>query len=360
MPKFISQEDFEYETMCGSTREVFVYGLGHVQWSPLVMTSYRPDTMGNIFSSNSSYHAKYHSVKFEMTVSNSEEYRKALADEIKNAITSGNLVWDPSSGYVKELAANSSVDVSVDEDDMATVSVKEGVSRHTTTVSVQQLMSDIQKLNFKKAGTNVTDVINIDLESRGQVIREADYGNLSREARKLASKVLLVQKPLQFASDRLFLYSKIIAQGGTKLVFPFEGFKGFIPNVRGWVGALPKLGMEFSNTTVVNSAKYLKIVGKSIGWAGVVFGVVDILNNELTISNGLYTGMAVLMLNPYTAPIASGYFITNMVLEFCTDKGIGEHLEETMKRLRPVFIDTHPDMSNYNLIEILELKKNLT
>lgn len=359
MPKFISQEDFEYETMCGSTREVFVYGLGHVQWPPLVMTSYRPDTMGNIFSSNSSYHAKYHSVKFEMTVSNSEEYRKALADEIKNAITSGNLVWDPSSGYVKELAANSSVEVSIDEHDIATVSVREGVSRHTTTVSVQQLMSDIQKLNFKKVGTNVTDVINIDLESRGQIIREADYGSLSREARKLASKVLLVQKPFQLAADRLYLYSKVIAQGGTKLVFPLEGFKKFIPNTRGWVGALPKLGIELSNTTVVSSAKWLQRVGWGVAGVGVLWGVYDISNNGFTISNTLYTGMAVLMLIPYTAPIASSYFITNMILEFCTDKGIGEHLEETMKRLRPVFIDTHPDMGNYNLIEVLELKKNL-
>lgn len=73
-----------------------------------------------------------------MNISNSKEYRKALADEIKNTITSGNLVWDPASGYVKELAANSSVDVSVDQYDMATISVRDGVTRHSTTVSVQQ------------------------------------------------------------------------------------------------------------------------------------------------------------------------------------------------------------------------------
>lgn len=35
MPQFISQEEFEYQTMCGSTQEVFVYGLGHVQWTPI-------------------------------------------------------------------------------------------------------------------------------------------------------------------------------------------------------------------------------------------------------------------------------------------------------------------------------------
>lgn len=361
MTKFISQEDFEYQTICGSTKEVFVYGLGHVQWTPIVMTSYRPDTMGNIFASASFYHAKYHSVKFEMNVSYSDEYRKALADEIKNAITSGNLVWDPASGYVKELAPNSSVDVSVDENDVATISVREGINRYTTTVPVEKLITDIQRLNFKKATANVADVININIESGGgQVTREVDYGDLSREARKLSSKVMILQKPFQMAADRLLLYSKTVAQGGTKLVFPFEGFKNFIPNTRGWVGAIPKLGVEFSSTTVIRSANYLKIVGKGIGIAGVTAGGYDIWNNGFSLSNTLYTGMAVLLCIPYTAPVASGYFIIDMILNYFTDKGIGEHLEETMKLLSPVFIDTDPNMSNYNLIDVLELKKNLT
>lgn len=361
MTKLISQEDFEYQTMCGSTQEVFVYGLGHVQWTPIVMTSYRPDTMGNIFATTASYHAKYHSVKFEMNVSYSEEYRKALAEEIKNTITSGNLVWDPSSGYVKELAPNSSVEVSVDAYDVATISVREGITRHTTTVPVEKLTEDIKKLNFRKIGTNVADVLHIDLESTVSVIREADYGQLSRKGRKYSSIVMAIQKPLQFATNRLLLYSTTVARGGTKLVFPLDGFKNIIPNTKGALGALPKLGIELSNTTIIRSANYLRWIGKGIGAVGIGVGFYDMGVNGITLSNGLYTGMAVLLCIPDTAPIATSYFIIDMMLNRFTDKGIGEHLEETMRLLRQrLFIDTDPNMRNYNVIDILEFKKNLT
>lgn len=336
MKRMLTQEEFEFQTMCGSTNDAFIFGVGSAQWQPTVSASSCPNTMGNIFADNAWYSSIYLMPKNELDIStNSEEYRKAVANEIKNTITDGNTIWDPISGYAKELSGNGSVDIQLDESDMVTVTVRDGGKRYDTTVPLEQMLSAFENPKVKPLPKDSMPNVTYNAESGIEIKQENknfDYAKFSREARKWSGRVITIQKPFQLAADRMTLYSKTIRPGGTSRVFPFDyRYPKWIRGGRSIVPSLGGLGIDLSNSTIITASKYLKWLGKGVGAAGVIIGGIDIYKNDLNWSNGLYTGMATLALFPETAPIAICYFIVDTVLEISTDKGIGNYIEDSLK-----------------------------
>lgn len=332
MPKLISQDEFEYMVMCGSTADAYVYGLGHVRWLPAMQASVQPAGIGSL------QNGMYLQPKLEMDIDEtSEDYFRAIADEIKNTITSGNQVWDPLSGYTKELAPNSSVDVSVSPLEMVTVTVRENGSSNTTTVHIDQLMEAFANPQIKPIHSPSTEIPITYNGETGKTwkdkIKDLDYHDYSNKARVWAGRAMGVQKPFQQSIDNLYLYSRTISSGGTKLVHPLDALRlpkwGWLGKYKGYYPT-PRIGFEMTNSTIIKTATCLKWIGRGLGGAGVGLGLWDIRDNGLNWSNGLDTSMAVLALNSYTAPIATVYFTASFVTYIVTDKSLSEHVDDHM------------------------------
>ena len=184
MPNVLSVEEFEYQTMLGSTNNSVVWGLGEVQWQPTFFVS------PNIIISNSPFHpvrkgnSLYLHPRFELTINDDEsEYKRTIENEIKEMITDGKSFWDLSTGNIEYLPPSSTVSVKIDDYDQVTikVSTKDKNSKTvSTTMSLDSLtallaLGPMQSLMNQPIIMNQNPEVNI-IRSIGNIIPEMQEG----------------------------------------------------------------------------------------------------------------------------------------------------------------------------------------
>lgn len=149
----------------------------------------------------------------------------------------------------------------------------------------------------------------------------SDYHDVSMMLRKYSGYALAIQKPLELAFTAGTRYPSQLYPGNTtNVVFQKAvlGKKIYVP-----------LG-NHNTATVGKLSKTLKIAGKTLGVAAVGFGVYDMTQNGINMSNGLDTSMALLALSPtgIGQAIAGTYFLCNAISQATTGKDIGQHIQE--------------------------------
>jgi hypothetical protein len=338
MSKLLSAEEFEYQTMLGSTNDSVVFGIGHIQWQPCFTLSPGINISDNPFNCIPNYNSLYPLPNMELTINDDySEYNKALEYEIKQTITDGKSFWNVISGKVDRLPSNSKVEVKIN-DEKVHITIK-------TPNSSNELISNLN--DFLNCASNPpsfhdqTLTTNINSEVVIPINNNIDFDYYSREARKLAAKVNTVQKPFQLAEKRMMLYTKTPSPGGTTRLFPFE--RRF-PKWAGKYGdklispRLGTLGIDMSNSTIMKASKYLKWGGRGIAGVGIIAGAFDMHFNGINFSNGLHTAMSVVALIPGGQSIAGVYFLVDLAVTFTTGKDIGAHIDDCIKEDEPLSV----------------------
>lgn len=344
MSRILSIEEFEYQTMLGSTNDAFVWGIGEIQWNPGFLVSPNAITSDDIFNGYSPSNSVYLHPISEMNINEDRSgYKKAIEKTIKNLVTDGNTFWDiAGDGNVRFLSGDSKVSVNIDDFDQLTISLKTQDSSFTSTMSLEDFLG---QLKYSQPTPNYAN-IPVDLLKNEEVRipgknRSIDYMYYSKQARKISGYLNSVQAPLGDAFKRMVLY-KSITNVNPKASYPVS--KAFrLPQWK-WLGKLRGFGtgltLEIPTPVIKWGSLILKQLSGVIGGLGVVFGIRDILTNGFNVSNVLHTTMSVLTLCPKTRVIAGCYFLINGVVEYFTGQDIGEHIEEFWKRnISPLFND---------------------
>lgn len=336
--RVISIEEFEYETMMGSTQDSIVWGLGVVEWKSVFMLTPGQYISSSPFNPMPTDNSLYLQPRWEMTVDvDNDLYKKALEDEIREALTDGKSFWDINSNTVCPLPYGANISVKIDDVNNVRIagwgSSQNGSYRSEISMSLEHLTTILNNgPNGTSGSSNNQSVIirnnpeyGIDLQDKS-----IDFNYYSRKARKISGFLNTMHLPLSLAKKRMYLYRNIPSPGGTTRVFPLE--KRY-PQWAGKYGGkliaprLGTIGVDMTNSSIIRTSNILKMGGKLVAIGGLALGAKDIYDNGLSFSNGLHTGMAVIAILPGGQGIAGVYFLIDAGVTIFTGQGIGEHID---------------------------------
>lgn len=323
MPEIISQDEYNYRASLGDTNEYIIPGVGRTiyNYSMIGTQQYLPDE--DKLSPSKRISSTYYS-----SIINDDIYRSLLATEIENILYDNNDFFNPTTGMLEPFP-NAKVNVVLDRNNVVTIKIKNQIQVPFNNYEERTITIDLDHLIYVLQNNRCVSSrkwLSVSKEGRSVFLEKAN------EIRKWSGYITTFSKAVDHTLKIPLAYNASTAGRYAVIRYPNIKYPNWTIFGKYASQYVPSLAIpEMKLATVMRLGKIAKYGGKAFGVLSAGFSIYDIHENGLNYDNGIQLVMTGLAFVPYAQYVALAYFTTDAILFFCTDKGLGQRIDEWIR-----------------------------